>query len=349
MEHGSGHTDGDAQAAPRGAWRPSRKKPGAVPTGRRGTTTPTAAVRRRGRRWARRAGAEPPTPRERPVRPAPGGPTAAVLGRGRCRRPARTSRAAERGTPSVEAAEKALVRKPRSATPARRSGRRREPAAPAGGRGRSTARRGRGAPRGRRGRRSGEEEASPQRRQGACGHQSARRRGRRWTGGLRAAPRPGAQGPAGRPLPDVRAGPRPAHPGGDPRGSHARRALRAAPQMTSPRSTATSTSARCRTCSPAWRPRSSTSAPRRTPCSTAATCIRPRGHRRARRRAPRIEEMLPAQGSRSSCQVTKNPIGAKGARLITGRRSSTVMALLPIWGTELLARRSVFQAEYHLS
>ena len=100
------------------------------------------------------------------------------------------------------------------------------------------------------------------------------------------------------------------------RGPHPDRALRRrARPTTSARSTATSTSARCRTCCPAWRPRSSTSARRRTPCSTAATCsTTPRTSSRSGA-SRRIEQMLQAQADSSLCQVTKNPIGAKGARL----------------------------------
>ena len=105
------------------------------------------------------------------------------------------------------------------------------------------------------------------------------------------------------------------------------------PSTTSPRSTATSTSARCRTCCPAWRPPSSTSARRRTPSCTGATFdtddvevdggpaqieVKGRGGRRRRPdpNAPRIEDLLKARQS-ILCQVTKNPIAHKGARLTT--------------------------------
>ena len=99
---------------------------------------------------------------------------------------------------------------------------------------------------------------------------------------------------------------------------------------TPPRSTATSTWAGSRTCCPAWRRPSSTSAPRRTPCSTGATSAttttrssRPasdddgkptRGRLGGAARDARIEQLL-RTGQSIICQVTKNPIGTKGARL----------------------------------
>ena len=84
---------------------------------------------------------------------------------------------------------------------------------------------------------------------------------------------------------------------------------------TPPRSTGTSTGAGCRTCSRAWRRPSSTSGSRRTPCSTGATCATTRTTSRAGPSSqPRIEDVLKA-GQTILCQVTKNPIGAKGARL----------------------------------
>ena len=60
---------------------------------------------------------------------------------------------------------------------------------------------------------------------------------------------------------------------------------------TSPRSTATSTSAGSRTCCPAWRRPSSTSARPRTPCSTAATSHYDRDDVEERAQ-PRIEQLL---------------------------------------------------------
>jgi ribonuclease E len=91
------------------------------------------------------------------------------------------------------------------------------------------------------------------------------------------------------------------------------RALRVPPADDVSRSTATSTSARSRTCCRAWRRRSSTSAPPRTPCCTAATSSTTPRTSRPRVRAPhRGDAQAPAA---IICQVTKNPIGHKGARL----------------------------------
>ena len=124
-----------------------------------------------------------------------------------------------------------------------------------------------------------------------------------------------AQGTPRRALPDVRPRRPEGHPDRRARGPRAHRALDlAARRTTSPRSTATSTSAGSRTCCPAWRPPSSTSARRRTPCSTGATCTTTPTTSRRRARALKIEQMLKAKQT-IICQVTKNPIGAKGARL----------------------------------
>ena len=81
------------------------------------------------------------------------------------------------------------------------------------------------------------------------------------------------------------------------------------------RSTATSTGAGSRTSCPAWRPPSSTSASPRTPSCTGATCATTGTTSRAGHpQQPRIEDVLKA-GQTILCQVAKNPIGAKGARL----------------------------------
>ena len=68
----------------------------------------------------------------------------------------------------------------------------------------------------------------------------------------------------------------------------------------------------------AWRRRSSTSARRRTPCSTGATSsTTPRTSRPARRSAAGrcASSRCCEPGQTILCQVTKNPIGTKGARL----------------------------------
>ena len=65
----------------------------------------------------------------------------------------------------------------------------------------------------------------------------------------------------------------------------------------------------------AWRRPSSTSARRRTPSSTTATsATTPTTWSRRSSGQPRIEQLL-RPGQTILCQVTKNPIGAKGARL----------------------------------
>ena len=87
------------------------------------------------------------------------------------------------------------------------------------------------------------------------------------------------------------------------------------PPTRPPRSTATSTWAGSRTCCRAWRRRSSTSGSRRTACSTEATSSTTSTTSSGGARSqPRIEEVL-RPGQTILCQVTKNPIGAKGARL----------------------------------
>ena len=101
---------------------------------------------------------------------------------------------------------------------------------------------------------------------------TGRRAGRGRRRDARAPAGPGAQGPAGRPLPDGRPRQARRHPDRRARGPGPDRALRVpARPTTSTRSTATSTSAGSRTSCPAWRRRSSTSARPRTPCSTGAT------------------------------------------------------------------------------
>ena len=64
----------------------------------------------------------------------------------------------------------------------------------------------------------------------------------------------------------------------------------------------------------AWRRRSSTSARRRTPCSTGATSSYDPEDIVEKGSTPRIEQMLKARQT-ILCQVTKNPIAHKGARL----------------------------------
>ena len=146
----------------------------------------------------------------------------------------------------------------------------------------------------------GDDDASPRR----VGGRSRRRSGRERRGR-----------PVGRYLMCVHV--RPArHPDRGARGPVADRTPRLACAQTTPtRSTATSTAAGSRTCCRAWRRPSSTSARRRTPCCTGATCATTETTSRPQPRAAlRIEQML-RPGQTILCQVTKNPIGAKGARL----------------------------------
>ena len=83
-------------------------------------------------------------------------------------------------------------------------------------------------------------------------------------------------------------------------------------------SSATSTRGASTTCSAAWRPRSSTSASRRTASCTSTRSSRPTARRTAAGAGgaggPRISDLLKA-GQEIVVQVTKDPIGTKGARL----------------------------------
>ena len=105
---------------------------------------------------------------------------------------------------------------------------------------------------------------------------------------------------ARRPHPDRRAG-----------GRRARRALRRTAGRTPPTS-ATSTWARCRTCCRRWRPPSSTSARAATPCCTPVRSTSTRSAWNGQ--SARIESALKS-GQPILVQVTKDPIGHKGARL----------------------------------
>ena len=156
------------------------------------------------------------------------------------------------------------------------------------------------------GRRSGR---SPRRRLGGGG-----RRRRRPVGPEPPARRARPPGQVGRPLPGMRPRAAARHPD--------RRCWRAArwssttshgPPTTPTRSTATSTGAGCRTSCRGWRRPSSTSASRRTPCCTGATSTTTSTTWRAGRPPAqrRIEDVL-RPGQTILCQVTKNPIGAKG-------------------------------------
>ena len=94
------------------------------------------------------------------------------------------------------------------------------------------------------------------------------------------------------------------------RGRDARRALRH-PHRRARRWSATSTWAACRTCCPAWRRRSSTSAGAATACCTPARSTIAEDLEGP---PPRIEQVLKT-GQAVMVQVTKDPIGGKGARL----------------------------------
>ena len=298
----------------RGGRKRSKPVTDGTATGADGPTRQRSTAPRRSVPWRAR-------PRRRPLRaepPAPAGDADADD-----RLPELPDRHREGRPASVEAADKALVRKapPLGA-----------PAKPEIG---DTTRRRRAADRGAAPSRPGTAAASGAGAGGAAAGDSAApvasraagsaHRGRRSptipsssTTRRSSAAGPRAQGPPGRPLPDVRARQRPRPPRS--RCSRAGRSSSTtcpARPTTSPRSTATSTWAGCRTCCRAWRRRSSTSARPRTPCSTGATSTTtPRTSRRGHDGGAglRIEQMLQA-GQTILCQVTKNPIGAKGARL----------------------------------
>ena len=317
-------TDGDATAPRRRRRRPA--------TGRPARATPWLARRTQPQPVRRRPRAARPTRPRRRRRPQP-------------RRAARTASAGPAAGPA--AAERALVRKPqigdtRPAPARRRRGersepprRRREPkravavgsgsAAPAAAA--EAAVRPSGGQRRAAARASGQRRRQPQR-PGPAGRGGGRRRSRSRPSSATTAARarrrdaraaPGGRERKGRPvgrylMARARARPRP------PRSPCSRAATSSsttcpARPTTSPRSTATSTSARSRTCCPAWRRRSSTSARPRTPCSTAATSsYDPEDVERARASSARIEQILKAKQT-IICQVTKNPIAHKGARL----------------------------------
>ena len=101
------------------------------------------------------------------------------------------------------------------------------------------------------------------------------------------------------------------HPDRRARGRRPGRALRHPGRRPAPWS-ATSTWARCRTCCPAWRRRSSTSAGAATRCSTPA---RSTGTPPAWRAGPARSSRRCKSGDSVLVQVTKDPIGHKGARL----------------------------------
>ena len=73
--------------------------------------------------------------------------------------------------------------------------------------------------------------------------------------------------------------------------------------------------ARSRTCCPAWRRPSSTSPPRRTPCCTGATCSTTPTTSRVQGRSRPASRTCSRPRQLILCQVTKNPIAHKGARL----------------------------------
>ena len=138
------------------------------------------------------------------------------------------------------------------------------------------------------------------------------RRSRRRDVGASARPHP--QGSPHRSLPDGRARRRPGRdPDGGARGSGARRALR---QPVAGRRDVDRRQHLPRQgperAARGWRPRSSTSARRRTACSTAATSRSTTSE--VEEAQPKIERLL-KNGQAVLVQVTKNPIGAKGARL----------------------------------
>ena len=255
---------------------------------------PDRRRRRRGRQGGR--GASRRVPRRASA-------TRALHLPGRERR--RSRRSAIRAPAPVRRAPRPSRRRTARRRPRRAKRRRRR-----GGRGRGRSRRGRSEararPRPRRARDADVVRCRPRLRRRA----RARARRRR----ARAPARPHPQGASRGALPDVRPRARGwPHPHRGARGSQPRRAHARHARPATSRSTATSTSVASRTCSPAWRRRSSTSARRRTACSTAATSRSTRPTSRAANK-PKIERML-KNGQSIIVQVTKNPIAHKGARL----------------------------------
>ena len=256
---------------------------------RRPRPTATAASRRRRRRRRRRrvAAARPtptPTPPTAPrtatatTRRTPSSTSASRRGRTVAPRRWRRTLAAERGGKDSGKAKDGVAGVPRRRRPGRRRRRARRPRLdPAGGQAPAPPRRPRRWPSPRPGAHRGRVPRPP--------------RGRR--------PRHGDPA-AGRPHPDRRA-----------RGRRSRRALRH-PGERHVATSATSTSAACRTCCRAWRRPSSTSARVATACSTPvrSTGTPPAStasHARSRTRCTRATAVL--------VQVTKDPVGHKGARL----------------------------------
>ena len=130
----------------------------------------------------------------------------------------------------------------------------------------------------------------------------------------RAPPRPHPQGPPGRSLPDVRARrSRAAHPHRGARGPQPGRALAGHARRATSRSTATSTSAGCRTCCPGMEAAF-------VDIGTPKNGVLYRGDVAFDKadveggNKPKIERLL-KNGQMITVQVTKNPIAHKGARL----------------------------------